>query len=144
MTTDRIVFTNEDGSVGVVIPTGEVPTSEVLVRTKNSPGVTNIRQVTVEELPQNRKFRNAWDDTNPENFVGINLTKAKDILHDIRRTDRDKKMAPLDAEQSYVTTTTLRKDEIALEKQAILDANALVQDAIDAAITVTELELISI
>lgn len=75
---ERIVFTKPDGSVGVEIPTGEVPITEIMAQVQSRPGLTNIRQIDKSQLPD-RDFRNAWDDSNPEKFVGINLAKAKNI-----------------------------------------------------------------
>lgn len=130
MTNERIVFTNPDGSCGIIIPTGEIPTSVLM--TKDVPAdATNIRQITIDELPADRLFRSAWDDSNPENFVGVNLTKARDICHNMRRDDRSKKLAPLDAEFTFVTTTTARKTAINAERNTILDSNAALQVDID-------------
>ncbi len=91
------------------------------------------RQITVAELPADRLFRGAWDDSNPEDFIGTNLVKAQAIAHNMRRVDRETKMVPLDKESGFASTMQGRKDEILVEKQAILDANATVQTDIDAA-----------
>lgn len=133
MTNERIIFTNPDGSCGILIPSGEIPTAELIG--KDVPvGATNARQITVAELPSDRLFRNAWDDSNPEDFIGLDLAKAQVIAHDMRRADRETKLTPLDKEEVFVTTTAERKAAIALEKTAILDANALVQVDIDNAV----------
>lgn len=66
--------------------------------------------------------------------ININLGKAKLIAHDMRRTDRDIRLAPLDREEGFATTTEIRKTEIISEKQVILDANAAVQVDIDGAL----------
>ena len=127
---ERIVYTNQDGSCCVVIPTGEVPIDEVMK--KDIPiDATKVRQITIAELPQDRLFRNAWDDSNLEDFIGLNLDKAKVIAHDMRRGDRETQLTPLDREEGFVTTTETRKTEIITEKQTILDVNAAMQTDID-------------
>ena len=95
MSNERIVYTNQDGSVSVVIPSGEVPIETIM--TKDVPAnAINARQITTDELPQDRLFRGAWDDSNPEEFIGINLSKAKEIAHTIRRAKREEEFKPLD------------------------------------------------
>lgn len=102
------------------------------IQNKDVPaGATNARQITVAELPEDRLFRGAWDDSNPESFIGVDLTKAKLIAHNVRRTDREDKMEPLDREGGFASTSATRKSEIATEKQDILDANAMVQTDIE-------------
>lgn len=177
----RIVFTNPDGSCGVITPTGKVTIAEVTrldvprlvliditfpdnsviaagtlikiidfyheamiiqklpvvdvadIELNNLEQLPN-RQITTAELPADRLFRNAWDDRNPENYIGLDLVKAKVIAHDIRRADRDVKMEPLDKETAFISTTPSRKAAIDIEKQAVLAANATVQVNIDAAL----------
>lgn len=137
---DCIVFTNTDGSCGVLIPTGEISIDEV--ESKDVPAdATNVRQITTAELPADRLFRNAWDDSNIENFIGIDLVKAKVISHEMRRTDRDAKMQPLDKETAFVSTLPPRQAEIVNEKQTILDVNSIMQTDIDAATDEAELRL---
>ena len=177
---ERIVYTNPDGSVSVLVPTGEVTIEEVArldvpyfittditfldgsvipvgivmkiadfyneaQRQKlSAEDIETIvgtsfkqlayRQITIAELPQDRLFRAAWDDSNPEDFIGVDITKAKDIAHSLRRTDREVQLTPLDREENFVTTTETRKTEIIAEKQGILDANATMQTNIDGAL----------
>jgi len=138
---ERIVFTNLDGSCGVLIPSGEVSIEKVME--KDVPvDATNVRQITINELPQDRLFRDAWDDTNPEDFIGVNLTKAKAIVHKMRRTDRETKLSPLDKEESYATTLQNRKESILTEKQLILTANAVVQESINTISSEEELRVL--
>jgi len=102
----------------------------------------NLREIYDTDEPEDEIFRAAWDDSNQESFIGLNIPKAKLIAHDLRRIEREKKLAPLDKEEIFVTTATTRKAEIATEKTAILDANALVQTDIDAAANETELRAV--
>jgi hypothetical protein len=132
MTDQRIVYTRPDGGVSVVVPS---PKSKLTMEEHIAKAVpadaTNVRQITTAELPADRLFRGAWDDSNPEDFVGVNLTKAKEIAHNMRRAKRQEQMDPLDKEESFVSTTPERKAQIISEKQAILSDNAIIQSDID-------------
>lgn len=142
---ERIIHTRPDGSVAVTIPadnaivsdgqggTRKLTADEIMAKDVPNDS-TNVRMATIAEVPSDRLFRDAWDDSNPEPVIGVNVAKAKEIAHNVRRMRRQEQLAPLDAEEGFVTTTEQRKATIALEKQAILDANAGVQTAIDAAI----------
>ena len=141
MTAERIVFTNPDGSCGVDIPTGDITIESLIGRVK-ARNVTNVRQITIAELPQDRLFRGAWDDSNPENHIGIDLAKAQAIAHDMRRADRETKLAPLDKEIAFVSITSSRKTAINTERNTILADNAIVQIDIDAAADEAELRIV--
>lgn len=91
----KIVFTNPNGSVSIVISSGDISITEVMA--KDVPAdATNARYIDDTDLPQDRLFRNAWDDTNPETFVGIDMVKAGEIAHGMRRVKRDEEFAPHD------------------------------------------------
>lgn len=91
---ERIVFTRPDGGVSVIIPTGAISLAEVMAKDVPA-GSTNARQITTAELPQdNRLYRNAWDDSNPEQFVGVDTFKAQAIAHERRRAKRDELFKP--------------------------------------------------
>jgi len=138
---DRIIYTQPNGFVVVVTPSGEIPTADVM--TKDVPvTATNIRIATIAELPQDRVFRSAWDDSNPEDFIGTDLVKAKLVAHDIRRADRETKLIPLDNEERFTSTSTQRKGDIVVEKTIILAANAQVQIDIDSSIDETALRTV--
>ncbi len=136
---DRIVFTNPDKSVGVLLPTnklglnGIMTNAEYVMNNDVPADATNVRLITTDELPSDRLFRSAWDDSNPENFIGTDLVKAQAIAHGMRRANREDKMKPLDKEGNFFSTTTGRKSAIKTSKQAIMDANATVQSDIDSA-----------
>lgn len=137
---DRIVFTNPDGSCGILIPSKNSGLTIDEIMAKDVPaGATNVRKITTAELPADRLFRNAWDDSNPEEFIGLDLTKAKGIAHEMRRAKRQEEMSPLDEESKNARTTSQRAQEIVSEKTAILDKYDVIQANIDAAIDEAEL-----
>ena len=128
MTTSRIIFQNESGGVSVIIPTGELPIEEVAA--KDVPEGVAYEIVEDDAIPADRFFRNAWVANGAA--VDVDLDKAKDIGHDMRRTARAKEFAPLDAviaKQIPGTSTT----EAEAARQEIRDKYAAIQVEIDAA-----------
>lgn len=72
-------------------------------------------------------------------MITINLTKAKAIVHDARRTARAAKFAPLDVK------ATIPSEAVAAEaaRAIIRTKYAEIQTAVDAAANVPELKLIA-
>ncbi len=64
-------------------------------------------------------------------MITINITKAKTIAHDVRRTARSAEFAPLDIKATIPSETTAAETE----RQAVRDKYAAMQTAIDAATT---------
>lgn len=126
-----IIFTNDNGGVSVCVPTGELPIQQVLA--KDCPAGAVI--VNAASLPSN-EFFNAWEQT--DGVVTVNLTKAKNIVHDIRRAKRAAEFAPWDIK------ATIPSEAVAAEaaRQAIRDRYAAIQNDIDSAPGVPELSLI--
>ena len=72
-------------------------------------------------------------------MITINLNKAKDIAHDIRRTKREEEFAPLDAIiMKQIPGNDATEAEAA--RQAIRDKYAAMQVAINAATTPEEIK----
>ncbi len=82
----RIVYTNTEGSVSVILPAPEwfAPDEEGNVKTieelaaKDVPQGLTWRIVDVSALPASRNWRNAWTDANPTETVDVDLEKAKE------------------------------------------------------------------
>ena len=68
--------------------------------------------------------------------ITINITKAKNIAHDARRTARSAQFAPLDIK------ATIPSEAVAAEaaRQVVRDKYATMQTAIDAATTTDQLK----
>ena len=66
----RIIYSNDDGGVSILIPTGELELAEVA--RKDVPAGVAYKIVDVADIPSDRTFRGAWeaDFTNPDG-VGI-------------------------------------------------------------------------
>lgn len=65
---DRIFYPLPDGGIAVIIPTGELPLEEVALR--DVPADTPYLFGTIDDLPTDRDFRNAWtaDFSNPDGY----------------------------------------------------------------------------
>ena len=130
MTTQRIIYSNTDGTVAVIVPTGELPIEEVAA--KDVPAGLAYEIVSVDEVPSDRTFRGAW--VMGDCCIDHDLDKCKAIGHDKRRALRAAEFAPLD---EVIMKQIPGVDAIAAEasRQVIRDKYAEVQDAIDAAET---------
>ena len=124
----RIIFQNESGGVSVIIPSGELPIEEVAA--KDVPEGVAYEIVEDDAIPADRFFRNAWVANGAA--VDIDLDKAKDIGHDIRRQQRAEEFAPFD---NIIAKQIPGTDAVEAEetRQAIRFKYALIQDVIDAA-----------
>jgi hypothetical protein len=68
--------------------------------------------------------------------ITINITKAKNIAHDARRTARSAEFAPLDIKATIPSEATAAE----ATRQAVREKYATMQTAIDAASTVDEIK----
>ena len=131
----RIIFQNESGGVSVIIPTGELPIEEVAA--KDVPEGVAYEIVEDDAIPTDRFFRNAWVANGAA--VDVDLDKAKDIGHDIRRTQREAEFAPFDAIiMKQIPGNSAAEAEEA--RQQIRFKYALIQDVIEAAESPDEIE----
>ena len=65
---NRIIYPNSEGGISIIIPTGELPIEEVAK--KDVPAGVPYLFASVEDIPSDRSFRNAWeaDFTNPDGY----------------------------------------------------------------------------
>ena len=125
MTTSRIIFQNESGGVSVIVPTGSVE-----LALKDVPEGVPYEIVSADDIPSDRYFRNAWIADGAA--VAVDLGKAKDIGHDIRRQQRSEEFQPFD-EIIAKQIPGLDAAEAEANRQAIRDKYAEIQLAIDTA-----------
>jgi len=121
----RIIYQSESGGVAVIIPTESVE-----LALKDVPEGVAYEIVEDDAIPADRFFRNAWVANGAA--VDVDLNKAKDIGHDIRRTQREAEFAPFD-EIIAKQIPGLDATEAEANRQAIREKYALIQDAIDIA-----------
>ena len=129
----KIIFTNADGGVSVVIPTGEVPIEDLPAKLE----LTDYEIVADDAIPTDRTFRNAWrkDGTS----IVENIIAAKEIAHETRRAKRAKEFKPHDdviAKQIPGDDT----DAAETSRAAIRTKYATMQTNIDAATTTAEIK----
>ena len=125
MTTSRIIYQSESGGVSVIVPTGSVE-----LALKDVPEGVPYEIVSTDDIPSDRYFRNAWIADGAA--VAVDLGKAKDIGHDIRRQQRAEEFQPFD---EIIAKQIPGADAIAAEvnRQQIRDKYVEVQAAIEAA-----------
>ena len=132
MTNQRIIFQNAEGGVSVIIPTESVE-----LALKDVPEGVAYEIVEDDAIPADRFFRNAWVANGAA--VDVDLDKAKDIGHDIRRTQREAEFAPFDAIiMKQIPGNSAAEAEEA--RQQIRFKYALIQDVIEAAETPDEIK----
>lgn len=110
----RIVFKNEDGSCGVILPSPAWAGTLEELAAKDVPAGKEWRIVDADKIPADRTFRDAWTDDDPTETVDINMPKARDIHMQRIRTMRDIELAKLDVEQ-------LKGSDVAAQKQILRD-----------------------
>ena len=125
MTTSRIIFQNESGGVSVIVPTGSVE-----LALKDVPAGVPYEIVSVDDIPSDRFFRNAWVIGN--GCIEHDLDQCRDIGHDIRRQQRAEEFQPFD---DIIAKQIPGADaaEAEANRVAIRDKYADIQAAIDAA-----------
>lgn len=123
----RLIYTQPDGTVAIVIPTGET-TIEHIIENDLPKGVA-FEIVDTVTIPADRTFRNAW--VKDSKTVKTDISKVKLIAHDRRRAKRAKELAPLDVE----ATIPAKANQAEAARQVIRDKHAVLQTAIDNATT---------
>lgn len=144
----KIIFTRPDGGLSVVHPVintlGEIDgfteeEAEARAWAKLPKDAINPRFVEAADIPTDRTFRNAWEDTGAK--IQPNMPKARSIHRDRIRELRKPKLEALDA--AYLRADEIGdialKASISLKKQALRDAPQYT--AIDAATTPEELKV---
>ena len=129
----KIIFTNSDGGVSVVHPTGEVPINELPAKL----GLTDYEIVDDDAIPTDRTFRNAWVKSGAT--ISEDLPKCKEIAHGTRRAKREEEFKPHD---ELISKQIPGADTDAAEasRAAIRTKYATMQTAIDAATTTAEIK----
>ena len=120
----KIIYSNSDGTVSVITPTGDVELAK-----KDVPSGTVYEVVEDNTLPTDRTFRNSWTGNN----IGIatatttiteDISKARDIHKENIRNARTPKLAALDIEFQKAQETSSSTAEIVDQKRLLRDAPA--------------------
>ena len=123
--TQRIIYTQPDGTVAVIIPTESVE-----LALKDVPEGVPYEIISTDDIPSDRIFRGAW--VMGDCCIEHDLDKCKAIGHDMRRAARAAEFAPHD---EVIAKQIPGVDAAAVEesRQEIRQKYADMQDAIDAA-----------
>lgn len=131
----KIIYTNNEGGLSVIHPTGELPIEEVAA--KDVPKGVAYEIVEDDAIPSDRTFRGAW--VMGDCCVEHDLDKCKAIAHDKRRQMRAEEFAPYDdiiAKQ--IPGADAAKAEF--ERLQIREKYAFLQEIIDQAATPEQLK----
>lgn len=131
----RIIYTNADGGLSVIIPAPECGLTLAEIAAKDVPPGTPYEIINAEDQPD-RTFRNAWELQGKA--IGHNMTKAKAIAHDKRRAARSAEFAPLDVE----ATIPSKAAQAEAKRQQVRDKYDAMQTDIDDASDVAALKSI--
>ena len=113
----KIIYTNSDGTVSIIIPAGDVNDA-----IKDVPSGLSYEIVEDSVIPTDRSFRNAWKQNSKT--IETDMTKAKEIHKDKIRIARTPKLAELDIEFQKALETSSSTTDIIAKKQALRDAPA--------------------
>ena len=113
----KIIYTNSDGTVSIINPTGDVNNA-----IKDVPSGLSYEIVEDSAIPTDRSFRNAWKQNSKT--IETDMTKAKEIHKDKIRTARTPKLAELDIEFQKALETSSSTTDIVAKKQVLRDAPA--------------------
>lgn len=123
MINTRIAYTQEDGTVAIVIPTPEFISNggdfDALV-SSSVPKDASREVVDIDDIPTDRYFRNAW---RLNNGIEIDIDKARAIHLNNLREIRNKKLESFDVpfQRALESKDVPKQDEIAAQKQALRD-----------------------
>jgi len=113
----KIIYTDSDGSVSIIHPTGDVNNA-----IKDVPSGLSYEIVEDSVIPTDRSFRNAWKQNSKT--IETDITKAKEIHKINIRNARTPKLAELDIEFQKALETSASTTDIVSKKQALRDAPA--------------------
>tara|TARA_R100001443_G_scaffold36699_1_gene50540 strand:+ start:2273 stop:2704 length:432 start_codon:yes stop_codon:yes gene_type:complete len=113
----KIIYTNSDGSVSIIHPTGDVNNA-----IKDVPSGLSYEIVEDSAIPTDRSFRNAWKQNSKT--IETDMAKAKEIHKTNIRNARTPKLAELDIEFQKALETSASTTDIVSKKQALRDAPA--------------------
>lgn len=123
----RIIYENESGGVTIL-----TPVISIEISLKDIPNECSYSIIDDEELPTDTFFRDAWIKNG--NKVEVDLTKAKEIAHQMRREKRTKEFEPCD---SIISKQIPGEDFSIIEeiRQNIRKSYHILQEKIDNAST---------
>ena len=111
----RIIYTQDNGTVAIVIPSDECGLTVEQIAAKDVPAGKEYKIVDVSEIPSDRTYRNAWE--LKDDKIEVNSAKKKVIDDAV-------------AEKAVDVLVEEKKKELAiaeLKKDGVLDANGKIK-----------------
>ncbi len=124
MTTKRIIYTNNEGGISIIVPAKNV--EECI---KDIPEGADYEIVTTDKIPSDRTFRAGWKRNGKR--IEHDVEKCKEIAHQLRREVREEEFKPFD--EAIAKQIPGKKDGAEEERQKIRDKYAKIQQDIDTA-----------
>ena len=129
----RIIYTTDEGTVAVLIPTDECGLSIEEIAAKDVPEGKEYKIVDVSELSSDRTFRNAWV---LDNEITVDILKAKVITKNKLREQRKPLLEAQDILFMQAQESGSDTSSIVTEKQRLRD----ITNQVDSMTTVEELK----
>jgi len=123
----RIMYTNTEGGISVIIPSPDSDLTIEQIAAKDVPPNTDYKIVDVSEIPTDREFRSAWEHVQEK--IDINFDKAKKITKQRLREERKPLLAAQDVEYLKALEVNGDTTEIIKEKKRLRDITKLADDA---------------
>ena len=114
----RIIYTTDEGTVAILIPTDECGLSIEEIAAKDVPEGKEYKIVDVSELSSDRTFRNAWV---LDNEITVDIPKAKVITKNKLREERKPLLEAQDILFMQAQESGTDISSIVTEKQRLRD-----------------------
>lgn len=121
----RVVYTNSEGTLCVVIPSKEFEDKIEEVIATSVPAGVDFEVVEHTDIPSDRRLRDAWE-LSPQRKVGINRIKAENFVKDRVRAERAPMLEALDVEymRALESGDSALASTVASNKQILRDVTA--------------------
>ena len=119
------LLTHRDGAVTILRVKPHATAEQVMAKWHPSmrEGITDVKEITEDDVPKDYTFRDAWVPGNPAKPVEVNLEKAKELWRERIRRARKRRLDALDIEfiRAEETNDEAKKTEVVTKKQALRD-----------------------
>jgi hypothetical protein len=141
----KIVIKKTDG-IDIMTVIGNSDTSEQLRKWQdfNVGKYVSHREMPDDAIPEDRTFRDAWDDTTPELTIDIDMAKARDIHLNRIRIKRNAELSKLDIQaiKAQDVGDAEALTQIRAQKQELRDLPATLTSTLASAVSVDALKAI--
>jgi len=141
---NRIIYANVDGAVSVVTPAPDAELTIEEIALKDVPDGLSYEIVDVADIPSDRTLRDSWfhDMSAAPQKIGVDMIKAKNHTHSLRRKSREKELNPLDKEINIKVSNSVKVGQLESQRQALRDKYSVMQTDIDSCSDAGQLNII--